>query len=43
MAWLGVSLAIGGRTPKASAVSMTMFLGWPAVPVLLALEMNSSG
>src|SRR6185436_428658 len=27
MAWLGVSLAIGGITPKASAVSMTMFLG----------------
>jgi hypothetical protein len=27
MAWSGVSLAIGGSTPKASAVSITMLLG----------------
>ena len=43
MAWLGVSRAMGGSTPKASAVSMITFLGWPARPVSLALGMKSIG
>src|SRR6516164_9134832 len=33
IACAGVSLAIGGITPNASAVSMMTFLGWPARPV----------
>jgi hypothetical protein len=43
IAWLGVSLAIGGRTPKASAVSMMTFLGWPARPVSEAFGIKSMG
>ena len=39
----GVSRAIGGSTPYASAVNITMFFGWLAMPAGLALEMNSSG
>ena len=35
MACAGVSFAIGGMTPKASAASMTMFFGWPARPVAM--------
>ena len=30
MACDGGSFAIGGRTPNASAQSITMFFGWPA-------------
>ena len=36
-------VAIGGITPKASAVSMTMFFGWPPLPVALAFGMKCSG
>lgn len=43
MACAGVIRAIGGITPKASAVSMMMFLGCPARPVAEALGMKSSG
>ena len=43
MAWAGDRRAIGGRTPKESHVSMTMFFGMPARDVLLALETMSSG
>ncbi len=43
MAWAGVSLAMGGSTPKASQVSITTFLGMPARPVGLALGMKWSG
>ena len=34
---------IGGRTPKASQVSITTFFGWPALPVGLAFGMKPSG
>ena len=37
MACEGVSLAIGGSTPKASAVSMMIVLGAGARPAALAL------
>jgi hypothetical protein len=43
MACAGDSRAMGGRTPKASQVSMTTWRGWPAMPVPLALGMASSG
>jgi hypothetical protein len=43
MACSGVSRAIGGITPKASAVSMMMLCGWPARPVALAFGMKCSG
>ena len=43
MASAPVSLAIGGSTPKASQVSITMFLGMPARPVSEAFGMKSSG
>ena len=43
MACSGVSLEIGGSTPKASAVSMTMFFGWPPCPLFTTLGMKSSG
>ena len=33
--------AIGGRTPKASAVSMTTLAGWPPWPPGTWLSMNS--
>jgi hypothetical protein len=36
-------LAIGGNTPKASAVSITMFFGWPARPLVDAFGMKSIG
>src|SRR6204780_2512391 len=36
IAWAGVSLAIGGITPNASAVRKMMFFGWPAKPVFEA-------
>jgi hypothetical protein len=32
MACSGVSRAIGGSTPNASAVRKTTFFGWPAAP-----------
>jgi len=35
--------AMGGSTPKASAVSMTMFFGWPPCPAVTALPMNLIG
>ena len=34
---------IGGRTPNASAVRRTTFVGWPAIPVGSALPMKWSG
>src|SRR6516225_8877257 len=43
IACAGVSLAIGGITPNASAVRKITFLGCPARPVLLARGMKSSG
>ena len=43
MASAAVSLAIGGITPKASAVSMTRFFGCPARPVFEALGMKCIG
>ncbi len=43
MACAGVSFAIGGSTPKASAVSITMFFGCAARPVFEAFGMNGSG
>ena len=43
MACAGVSLAIGGSTPKASAVSITMVFGVGAVPVFDAFGMAESG
>src|SRR5207342_826102 len=43
IACAGDSLAIGGITPKASAVRKMMFLGWPARPVSDARGMKSSG
>ena len=38
-----VSRLIGGRTPNASAVRRTTFVGWPAMPVGSALPMKWSG
>ena len=38
-----VNRAIGGRMPNASAVSMTMFSGVPAMPEACVLGMNSIG
>ena len=43
MACAGVSLAMGGITPKASAVSMMTFFGCPARPLALAFGMKCSG
>ena len=43
MAWAGVSLAMGGITPKASQVSMTRFFGWPQRPVSEAFGMAEIG
>src|SRR5712691_11306749 len=43
IACAGVSLAIGGITPKASAVRKMMFFGCPARPVREARGMKSSG
>ena len=37
------SRAIGGMTPKASAVRNTMVDGWPARPLAEALGMKCSG
>ena len=34
-----VSFAMGGRTPKASRVSITMLVGWPPMPLRMAFEM----
>src|SRR5262249_37712752 len=43
IACAGVSLAIGGITPNASAVKKMMFLGCPAQPLREASGMNSIG
>ncbi len=43
IACAGVSRAIGGSTPKASQVSMTMFLGSPPRALGDAFEIASSG
>ncbi len=43
MAPCGVSRAMGGRTPNASAVSMMMLRGWPPTPVGTALSMKEIG
>jgi hypothetical protein len=43
VACAGVSLAIGGNTPKASAASITMSFGCGARPVREAFGMKSSG
>ena len=43
MACAGVRRAIGGITPKASAVSMMIVFGCGATPVALALEMKWIG
>ncbi len=37
------SWLIGGSTPKASAVSITMFFGGPPWPLLLTSGMKSRG
>ena len=42
-AWAGVSLAMGGSTPKASAVSITTFFGTAPMPFGWVLGMNSIG
>src|SRR4030095_15069790 len=42
-AWGGGGLALGGITPKASAVRNMMFFGCPPRPVREARGMNSSG
>ena len=39
MAWSGVRRAIGGSTPKASAVRKTTLRGWPPRPVGTAFAM----
>ena len=39
----GDSRAMGGSTPKASAVSMITLRGWPAWPERTALAMNPIG
>jgi len=38
MAWALVSLAIGGSTPKASAVRKKTWVGWPATPSRTAFD-----
>src|SRR4051812_48396528 len=43
MAPWGVSRAIGGKTPKASAVNITIFRGWPPRPDGTAFSMNEIG
>src|SRR6516225_8045474 len=43
IACAGVSLAIGGITPNASAVKKMMFFGCPAQPLREASGMNSIG
>ena len=43
MACSGVSLEIGGSTPKASAVRKIIFSGWFPIPVSLAFGIKSIG
>src|SRR5262245_17038382 len=43
IAWPAVSFAIGGMTPKASAVRKMMFFGWPPVPNGEVFGMNAIG
>ena len=43
IAALALSRAIGGRTPNASAVSITILCGWPPSPDGTQLSMNEIG